>query len=627
MNTPAKTDNHDRAAQGSIEWLLDEITALRERVVERATRRLERALGHADRAGASSWNLACYLALRSEDLRALQPVLAAHGLSSLGRSESHVLATLDSIINLLRRACGHELAADDTSPADFLTGERILARHTERLFGAEAPHGVRIMVTLPTEAADDADLLEGLIRAGMTCARINCAHDSAREWSRIVGNLDAARHRTGRPCRLFMDLAGHKVRTGEVRRRHKALEIEWEGTRAPVIEISDGFLRSEPVGKGRKRNWHLALDTAVVDRLHDHQELYFVDTLGRERRMRVAATGTARFFHAALDGPAHIDQTTAFHDPATGEKFLARGFDTRPAKIRVFEGDRLRLSADPTPGEPARLDPAGNVIEPARVPCAEPRVFERLAAGDSVWIDDGKIGARVLEVDATGALLSIEHAGPQGKTVKPDKGLNFPDTPLDLPALSAKDLADLDFVVEHADMVGFSFVESGEDMRALMAELDARGAEDMPIVAKIETRRAVASLAEIMLAALDYRPLGIMIARGDLAVELGPEEMIEAQEALLMLTESAHVPVIWATQVLETLAKKGTISRPELTDAAMAERAECVMLNKGPYIERAVRILVDIVHRMHRFQHKKTAQLPPLECLVEPAERTVHPEA
>ncbi len=616
-------DGKQDTTENTIDWLLDQVIALRERVVDRATRRLEHELGDAGRAGPSSWNLACYLALRSEDLRELQPVLASHGLSSLGRSESHVLATLDSIIDLLGRACGRRVPAGGHSSADFVTGDRILAANTEELFGPEAPPGVRIMVTLPTEAADDAELLEGLIRAGMTCARINCAHDSAREWSRMVGNLEAARQRTGRPCRLFMDLAGHKVRTGEVRRRHKALEIDWEGTRAPVIEISDGFLRSEPVGKGRKRNWHLALDTTVVDRLHDHQELYFVDTLGRERRMRIAATGTARFFHAALDGPAHIDQTTAFLDPGTGERFLARGFDTRPIKIRVFEGDQLRLSADARPGEPARLDPAGNVIEPARVPCAEPRVFERLAVGDPVWIDDGKIGARVVVVDTDGALLTVEHAGPQGKTIKPDKGLNFPDTPLDLPALSAKDLADLDFVVDHADMVGFSFVETGDDMRTLMAELDARGATGMPIIAKIETRRAVDNLPGIMLAALGHRPLGIMIARGDLAVELGPEEMIEAQETLLWFTEAAHVPVIWATQVLETLAKKGTISRPELTDAAMAERAECVMLNKGPYIERAVRILVDIIQRMHRFQHKKTARLAPLQCLTmedEPAE-------
>ncbi|MCL7751627.1 pyruvate kinase [Guyparkeria hydrothermalis] len=608
----------------SIDWLLDQLIGLRERVLDQARRWLERELGDPVLASESSWNLACYLALRSEDLRELQPLLAAHGLSSLGRSESHVVATLDAIIHLLGLASGRDVNAEAGSATRFLAGERTLESNTRRLFGIEPPHGVRIMVTLPTQAADDADLIEDLLCAGMTCARINCAHDSAREWSRMIANLKAARERCGRECRVFMDLAGHKVRTGDIRRRHKALEIDWEGNRAPVVEISDGFLRSEAVGKGRRRNWHLALDSAVIDRLHDHQELYFVDALGRERRMRLAASGTTRFFRAALDGPAHIDQTTVFHDPATGEQFVARGFDTRPAKVRVFEGDPLRLSADPTPGEPARIDPTGNILEPARVPCAEPRVFERLTDGDMVWIDDGKIGARVSQVDTDGALLTIEHAAPQGRSIKPDKGLNFPDTPLNLPALSDKDLADLDFVVRHADMVGFSFVESGDDMRVLMAELDARGAAGMPIVAKIETRRAVSNLPEIMLAALDRRPLGIMIARGDLAVELDPEAMIEAQETLLWLTEAARTPVIWATQVLETLAKKGSISRPELTDAAMAERAECIMLNKGPYIERAVRILVEIVQRMHRHQHKKTAQLAPLQCLIrpdDPAER------
>ncbi len=626
MNTGTHAQPHptDTTSHTQIEWLLDEVIALRERVTHRATNWLNRELGDCNRAGPGSWNLACYLALRADDLRELQPVLAAHGLSSLGRSESRVLATLEAIIELLQLACGRPAVSTTGMPKEFLAGERALACNTERLFGHDAPHGVRIMVTLPTEAADDADLIEGLLQAGMTSARINCAHDTPQEWRRMISNLEAARERTGRSCRVFMDLAGHKVRTGEVRQRHKPLEIDWEGTRAPVIEISDGFLRSESLGKGRKCSWHLALETAVVDRLHDHQELSFVDRLGRERRMRLAATGTARFFRATLDGPAVIDQTTAFHDPASGEQFLARGFDTRPVKVHVFEGDRLRLTADDTPGEPAQLDSAGNVIEPARVPCAEPRVFKHLAVGDPVWIDDGKIGTRVLEGDADGALLIVEHVGPQGKSIKPDKGLNFPDTPLDLPPLSAKDLADLDFIVKHADMVGFSFVESADDMRQLMTELDARGAGRMPIIAKIETRRAVANLPDIMLAALDKRPLGIMIARGDLAVELGPEEMIEAQETLLWLTEAAHVPVIWATQVLETLAKKGTISRPELTDAAMAERAECVMLNKGPHIERAVRILVDIVHRMHRFQHKKTAQLAPLRCLAmsdEPAER------
>jgi len=105
------------------------------------------------------------------------------------------------------------------------------------------------------------------------------------------------------------------------------------------------------------------------------------------------------------------------------------------------------------------------------------------------------------------------------------------------------------------------------------------------------------------------QPFGVMIARGDLAVELGFERMAEMQEEILWVCEAAHVPVIWATQVLETYIKKGTLSRSEMTDAAMAVRAECVMLNKGPFIHNAVTILDDVLSRMQEHQNKKTPRL------------------
>jgi pyruvate kinase len=102
---------------------------------------------------------------------------------------------------------------------------------------------------------------------------------------------------------------------------------------------------------------------------------------------------------------------------------------------------------------------------------------------------------------------------------------------------------------------------------------------------------------------------GVMIARGDLAVECGFERLAEIQEEILWICEAAHIPVIWATQVLETLAKTGRPSRAEITDAAMGERAECVMLNKGPHIDRAVAVLDDILRRMEGHQRKKSARL------------------
>jgi pyruvate kinase len=102
---------------------------------------------------------------------------------------------------------------------------------------------------------------------------------------------------------------------------------------------------------------------------------------------------------------------------------------------------------------------------------------------------------------------------------------------------------------------------------------------------------------------------GVMIARGDLAVECGFERMAEVQEEILWICEAAHVPVIWATQVLESLAKRGLPSRAEITDAAMGHRAECVMLNKGPHILTALRTLDDILKRMQSHQAKKRSML------------------
>jgi pyruvate kinase len=105
-----------------------------------------------------------------------------------------------------------------------------------------------------------------------------------------------------------------------------------------------------------------------------------------------------------------------------------------------------------------------------------------------------------------------------------------------------------------------------------------------------------------------------MIARGDLAVEIGYERLSEVQEEILWLCEAARVPVIWATQVLESLVKRGMPSRGEFTDAAMAERAECVMLNKGAYIGEGVAVLANVLTRMESHNRHRSRQLRPLRA-------------
>jgi len=256
---------------------------------------------------------------------------------------------------------------------------------------------------------------------------------------------------------------------------------------------------------------------------------------------------------------------------------------------------------------------------PFQARCSLPAVLSELKPGSLVLFNEGRIGARVEHATPDRAQLRVVHARAKGEKFRSGMALNFPDTDLHISPLTEKDLADLDFVVRHADLVGYSFVQKPEDVSGLLGELDARRARfkrkgKLGIVAKIETARAVGNLPEIIVRAAGRGPFGVMIARGDLAVEVGYLRMAELQEEILWVCEAAHVPVIWATQVLETLAKKGVPTRAEISDAAMAEHAEGVMLNKGPFILEAVKALDSVLTRMAAHHHKKTAVLRALHA-------------
>ncbi len=288
---------------------------------------------------------------------------------------------------------------------------------------------------------------------------------------------------------------------------------------------------------------------------------------------------------------------------------------------RLFPGDYLLLrrdlpiAEDPNnPSFPNNNFPNNNfsTTKYMQATCTIPEVIDSLNVGAQVWIDDGHIGAYVESLTDEGVLLKITHARHKGNKLLPDKGINFPDTLLKLCPLTEKDKQDLDFIVSHADIIGYSFVQEVADIELLHQELQNRQCKTsnpLAIVAKIETPQAIRNLPELIVHAAGKHPFGVMIARGDLAVEIGYQRLAEIQEQILWLCEAAHIPVIWATQVLEKLVKTGIPSRAEMTDAAMSERAECVMLNKGRYQAQAVTILDDILRRMQEHQSKKTPQL------------------
>jgi pyruvate kinase len=460
----------------------------------------------------SAANLVHYLAFRSYEVRFIQDKLHDLGLSSLSSGELHLFDQVDKVIGLLAHLGQTAIkpAESSVSPLDYHQGRALLAQHADKLFGTFSDDGrIRVMVTIPSEAAHDPGIVLRLAQNGMNIARINTAHDTPEDWEKMISHLRLASDQTNRPIKLFMDLAGPKLRTAGI------------------------------VGGGKK--------------------------------------------------------------------------DGKPA-VELRQGDRLVLHQDPERAQAPVRGKDGALLTPATIGTTLPQMIDDLQVGERIFFDDGKFGGRVAEKHPHWVLVQIESAPARKNTLKNDKGINLPQTKLRAPALTARDHEVLPFVAQHADMVGYSFVRTASEVREIQQALDqhARRGKAPFIILKVEKQEAVQNLPELLLAGMAKASFGVMIARGDLAVEVGFARLSEVQQEILWLCEAAHVPVVWATQVLESLAKEGLASRSEISDAAQAAQAECVMLNKGPYIDIALQTLDNVLRRMRSHMSKKRYTLRPL---------------
>jgi pyruvate kinase len=563
----------------------------------------------------SARNFLHYLSIRQHDIRGLQQDLGALGLSSLGILEPHALASLNSVMAILEQFSGKDLGETPVTPVDFRSGPLLLRDHTRALLGPE-PHDrfVRIMVTMPSEAASNAQLVQDLLVAGMDVMRINCAHDGPEEWSAMVENLRRAERKVGRNCRVQADLAGPKLRTGSIRPSGRVMRIApkrdvFGRITEPCRVWLTAAAAAEPPPEGLRLT--LRIQGSLLERLGAGDSIALTDARGQHHVLALVETIGASCV-AEVERTLYIeDQTpvTGMHkDEPTGEGYIV-GIPEVVNPIVLMPGETLILTRSETPGEEARRGVDGRIIEPAHIHCTLDAAFEQVEPGQRVWFDDGKIGGLVQENDGERIGVRITHTGPHGAKLRAEKGINFPDTALEMAALTAKDRDDLPAVVKLADMVALSFVRGPQDVEHLHDELYRLGANHLGIVLKIENRQAFENLPRILLASLRSPPVGVMIARGDLAVEVGFERLSEVQQEILWLCEAAHVPVIWATQILEGMAKKGAPSRAEVSDAAMSIQAECAMLNKGPNIVETVRFLNGIIGRMDAHYVKRRATL------------------
>ncbi len=278
--------------------------------------------------------------------------------------------------------------------------------------------------------------------------------------------------------------------------------------------------------------------------------------------------------------------------------------DVAVAILADLQGPKIRVGQIPDPGIDLvageilvfSVDPT-TVCGPGRVSIDYPRLAGEASPGDRILMDDGNLEVRIKSIEGDDIICTVVVGG----VLKARKGVNLPGIELSVTAMSEKDRADLAFALDlGVDAVALSFVRSAADVlegRELMTEIG----RVVPIIAKIEKPEAVANLSEILQVSD-----GIMVARGDLGVELGPEEVPLVQKQAIEAANNHGKLVITATQMLDSMIRNPRPTRAEASDVANAvlDGSDAVMLSgetaTGRYPVRSVRTMDKIVRSTER---------------------------
>ena len=560
----------------------------------------------------SALNLLHYSAMRTRDLSRIQKKLRNMGLSRLAKAESHVMPSLLTTKSILQALAHEETSVFEPPDLSIRKSKRRLKKHVRRLLGRRPKRREsRIMVTMPSDAAYDVELLRKMMESGMNVARINCAHDGPDTWLAIIKNIRALSVELEKPCAITMDLAGPKIRTGPIEGGPRVRKIRpKKNVRGQIIEPARVWF-----GETNEENHPLWIPVEDASLLSRGGEVHFRDARNKRRTVKFEKRKGSKngcwglvpkttFFET---GMIIYHETQLIHPI-----FTVAELPSVEGSIYLTKGDYLRIEKEHLLAKHRSMGDEPEL--PLAIHCSNSAVLSQAKEGEPVMLDDGKFEGTIVAKDKKGLTLEMTTVRNGGAKLRADKGINFPKSKLTIQGLTEKDRVDLKFVVQHADAVNMSFVNSPQDVNDLLEALDDAGASSkLGVILKIETRRAFKNMLNILLAGMQTYPLGVMIARGDLAIEVGWKRIAVVQREIMKLCHAAHVPDIWATQVFETLAKTGVPSRAEMTDVWVAQRSECVMLNKGPYIVEAIQLLDTILTRLDIYHDKDSALLPSLK--------------
>ncbi|PLT29136.1 pyruvate kinase [Peribacillus deserti] len=544
-----------------------------------------------DRAKASKLNILAYLGLQKLLTLELKASLTREGLSSVREITPHVLSSLEKMI--LNVSPGFIPESANETCIHVGEAEVLKEKRRKHLLGGLNQDFPAVMVTLDRIMLDTPDIFEDLLKAGMKIARINCAHDHFLVWEQMVKQIRMAEDKISKEeglkhnrCKVYMDLAGPKIRITAFQNERLPSEIYIrKGDAESKGFITCGTLPSDL----ESDSFVLSISEEEIAGVQIKDTIHFTDKRGKKRFFKVLKVISSTCIQVELNKSSVLNEGTLLL--WKNKQWSLSNYQEKAVTIYLEEGDFLRIykSSD-------YLGRTGNKSMPASIGVTLPKALVNVKVNDRVFIDDGKISARVTGVEEDFITAKINFTQNKKIKLKSGKGINLPDSLvyLNTPALTAYDLETLPSICEIADIIGLSFVHHPNDLKKLKNYLALLTEKKIGVIAKIETQESVYHLTKIILEGLNFDSFGIMIARGDLTVEMGYKRLAAIQEAILHLCSAAHLPVIWATGVLENMTKKGMPSKTEITDIFMGLRADCIMLNKGPHIVDAVKLISEI---------------------------------
>ena len=415
-------------------------------------------------------NLNQYMLLRKKDQTQLQEKLFMLSLSSLGRSFAHVAASIDTLFDQLSSSLGREQISEammaefhHLSIADALA---IASRNSKALFGGKASSKLSkqitaVMVTLPSNAAEnDGLLIRQLSDAGINVFRINTAHDDIQVWKAmadVIGTINMPRESSNK-IKIFVDLSGPKIRTGNIQDVEMPIEIgSNKQEKEVIIYCNDVSTQGEYTDLVTLKHIpaQLSVEKKFFKKFRTNRPIKIVD-VNHKKAIITLTDINETFARGFIDKKVFVTKKSKLTCDDSEGKLL--NLVTQKDPIRLFINDHLIITENDTVGRSALCDDEGNVVLPAMIGCSLKGVLGSLKEGEKVFIDDGKIGLVILENRLDSILCKVVISKSNGTLLKEEKGINFPDTCINEPALTDTDRMNALNVLEFADSLSLSFL-------------------------------------------------------------------------------------------------------------------------------------------------------------------------